>query len=250
MITITSAGNGIIKHIKKLSGHAYRASCQEVLLEGERLVCDSAAYGAELLTVLIREGYTGRVPEAAHCYKVSPALFDVLAETGTPQGILATAKAKQVSLEEIPKGGAIMVCDRIQDPGNVGTILRLCHGAGVDGVVLLRGTADPFNTKAVRASMGSLFAVPIAFADALPRYEGYTSFCGALTPTAASLYATKFPKKTMLIIGNEGEGVSRAILEKTHHVMIPMPGGAESFNAAVAGAVILYEYFRQVNDVR
>ncbi len=250
MITITATGNGIIKQVKKLYSHAGREKSGETVLEGERLVWDSVKYGAKLRTVLLREGYSGRVPECEHIYAVSASVFDNLAETETPQGILAIASMQQLCNADVFRGGLVIVCDRIQDPGNLGTIFRLAHAADADGVVLLRGTVDAYSPKVMRASMGSVFALPSVRADRLPEREGYTAFCGALTDTTKSLYDAEFPKATMLILGNEGEGVSKDILSTSQHLMIPMPGGTESLNVAVAGSVMVYEYYRQVHHVR
>ena len=250
MITISSASNGIIKKVKKLYTAAGRRKSGEIVLEGERLVLDSVKYGAKLGALLLREGYSGRVPQCEHVYKVSASVFDALAETETPQGILATASMPVWEEDAIFRGGLVLVCDRVQDPGNLGTIFRLAHAAAVDGVVLLRGTVDAYSPKVMRASMGSVFAVPSVSMDDLPQKDGYTIFCGALTKTAKSLYDTAFPKASMLVLGNEGEGVNERILSLSEHLIIPMPGGTESLNVAVAGSVMVYEYFRQVHHVQ
>lgn len=251
MIEITSAENQVIKHIRKLSAHLWRQKFGETVLEGERIVNDAAAYGGEVDTVLIREGYTGRIPEARRLYKAPEKLFDALAETVSPQGILATVKYETKAPEEVFKGGLVVLCDRVQDPGNLGTILRTAHAVGADGVVLLKGCADPFAPKTVRSSMGSVFALPIAEADAFYKPEAYTAFCGTLSERSKSLFEAVFPKTTLLILGNEANGASRAVMEASEeHLLIPMPGEAESLNVAAAGAVMMYEYLRQVHYVQ
>ncbi len=250
MLEITSTENQIIKHIRKLSAHAYRKKCGETVLEGERLVNDCAAYGGEIDIVLVREDYTGKIPLCKRTYKTNAKLFDSLSETKTPQGILATAHTKIQTPEDFLKGGLVIVCDRVQDPGNLGTIFRTAHAVGADGIILLKGCTDPFSLKAVRASMGSAFALPVAEEEGLPTLPGYTAFCGTLSDKAFSLYETAFPKKTMLILGNEAGGASEAVIVACEkHILIPMPGGAESLNVAAAGAVMMYEYFRQVGNV-
>ncbi|MBE7024828.1 MAG: RNA methyltransferase [Ruminococcaceae bacterium] len=250
MIEIISAENRIIKHIRKLSGHLWRAKSGETVLEGERIVNDSVAYGAKLEAVLVREDYTGRIPACDRIYKVKTGIFDAVAETKTPQGIMAVCKATYESVEALARGNLIILCDRIQDPGNLGTIFRTAHAVGADGVVLIKGCTDPFAPKTVRSSMGSVFALPIALADDFPTLPGYTTFCGMLSEKAVPLYGASFPKATMLVLGNEAGGVSRSIYEKADkHILIPMPGGAESLNVAAAGAVMMYEYYRQVHYV-
>ncbi len=250
MLEITSTENQIIKHIRKLSSHAYRKKCGETVLEGERLVHDCVAYGGELEAVLIREDYTGKIPSCKRIYKTNAKIFDSLCETKTPQGIMATARVCTGKPEDIVKGGLIVVCDRVQDPGNLGTIFRTAHAVGADGIVLLKGSADPFSLKTVRASMGSVFALPIAEAENMPILPGYTAFCGTLSEKAVSLFETAFPKRSILVLGNEANGASEAVIAACDgHVLIPMPGGAESLNVAAAGAVMMYEYFRQVQHV-
>jgi len=250
MIEITSTENQILRHIRKLSVHSYRAKSGETVLEGERLVCDSARYGGEICSVLVREDYAGKIPLCEKVYKTSAKLFDALTETKTPQGILAIAAAKLRPLEEVARGGLTVVCDRVQDPGNLGTIFRTAHAFGADGVILLKGCVDPFSPKTVRSSMGSVFALPIAQAEEFPRIEGYTAFCGTLSEKAKPLPFVTFPKASMIVLGNEANGASAQVIAASEtHVLIPMPGGAESLNVAAAGAIMLYEYRRQLQDV-
>ena len=250
MIEITSAENQVVKHLRKLSGGAFRKKCGETVLEGERLVNDVVAYGGEVDIVLLREDYAGRVPACRKLYKAPARIFDALSETKTPQGILATAKIKMQNAKDLFRGGLVVLCDRVQDPGNLGTIFRTAHAVGADGVVLMRGCAEPFAPKTVRASMGSAFAVPIAEAEDFIKPAGYTAFCGVLSDKAKPLYAHAFPRKTLLVLGNEANGAAIEIVEASDaHILIPMPGGAESLNVAAAGAVMMYEYIRQVHNV-
>jgi len=240
----------MLKHIRKLYSHAYRVKCEETILEGERIVNDCVRYGGKIHTVLLREDYNGQVPRCQKIYKVPAKLFDTLTETKSPQGILATASVSFVNTDEIFKGGLVVVCDRVQDPGNLGTIFRTAHAVGANGVILLKGCTDPFAPKTVRASMGSVFALSIGVADCLPQSNMYTSFCGTLSQKTISLYDTVFPKATILILGNEANGASDAVIKQSNnHIFIPMPGGAESLNVAAAGAIMMYEYYRQVQYV-
>ncbi len=250
MIEINSTDNQMLKHIRKLYSHVYRVKSGETILEGERIVNDCIKYGGEIHTVFLREDYNGKVPDCQKIYKVPAKLFDTLTETKTPQGILATASASFVNTDKVMRGGLVVVCDRVQDPGNLGTIFRTAHAVGADGVILLKGCTDPFAPKTVRASMGSVFALSIAAEDCLPQSNIYTSFCGTLSSKTISLFNTDFPKATMLILGNEANGASDSVIKQSqNHVFIPMPGGAESLNVAAAGAIMMYEYFRQVQHV-
>ena len=251
MIEITSAENQVIKHIRKLSAHLWRQKYKETVLEGERIVNDVVAYGGEIDTLLIREGYTGRVPEARRVYKAPEKLFDSLTETVSPQGIMATVKYKLAVPEDVFAGGVVIYCDRVQDPGNLGTIFRTAHAVGADGIILSKGCADAFSPKTVRSSMGSVFAIPVLEADSFYKPENYTAFCGTLSDKAKALYDISFPKASMLVLGNEANGASDAVIKASEeHVLIPMPGKAESLNVAAAGAVMMYEYLRQGQYVR
>ncbi len=250
MIEITSTENQVVKHLRKLSMGAFRKKCGETVLEGERLVNDVVTYGGEIDIVLVRENYAGRVPACRKLYKASARIFDAISETKTPQGILATAKSKIQNPEDLFRGGLVVFCDRVQDPGNLGTIFRTAHAVGADGVVLMRGCAEAFAPKTVRASMGSAFAVPIAETECFIKPAGYMAFCGMLSDKAKPLYQHAFPEKTILILGNEANGASDKVLKESDaHILIPMPGGAESLNVAAAGAVMMYEYIRQVRNV-
>lgn len=250
MIEITSTENQILKHIRKLSSHAYRAKCGETVLEGERLVCDSVSYGGEIRTVLVREDYAGKIPPCGNVYKTSVKLFDALTETKTPQGIIATATAVFAPVERVTRGGLVVVCDRVQDPGNLGSVFRTAHAFGADGIILLKGCVDPFSPKTVRSSMGAVFALPTAIAEKLPKPAGYTAFCGTLSEKAEPLPLVTFPKASMIVLGNEANGAGAEVIAASEkHVLIPMPGGAESLNVAAAGAIMLYEYRKQVQYV-
>ena len=144
-----------------------------------------------------------------------------------------------------------VVLDRVQDPGNLGTILRTADAAGMDGVILLKGTVDAFSPKVVRAAMGSLFHLPIvmdveeaAFLEFVASKK--LSLCAtALDATAKPHFAADFCRPSAIVFGNEGSGVSAQILERAEKIYIPMFGEAESLNVAVSSAIVLYEAVRQ-----
>ena len=144
-------------------------------------------------------------------------------------------------------GDKLVLMEAVQDPGNVGTILRTMDAAGFDGAILSTGCADPYAPKALRATMGSIFRVPTlqvrdaaAAAQAL-KAEGYAVIAAALTG-GDFFQREKLPEKLCLIIGNEGAGITReTIAQATHTYRLPMRGGAESLNAAAAAAIMLYD---------
>ena len=179
---------------------------------------------------------------------VTAAVMNALSEQKTPQGIMAT-----VAIRPEPQafsGSLIVAMDGVQDPGNVGTILRTADAAGFDGALLSGACADLYSAKTLRATMGSVFRVPTRRTDDLPaaltamRESGYAVVATELG--GADFYAHCPHEKCVLVIGSEGRGVSpevRAVA--THHLALPMRGGAESLNAAVAAGIMIYEMARQ-----
>lgn len=241
---ITSKENKFYKSIKKLKQKSERDKTGLFLAEGARIALDAVASGcAECLFISERYGvFDTHLP----VYRVSDQMFAQLCETDTPQGILAVCKIRRHSLSRL-SGDTIVLCDGVSDPGNLGTIIRTAECTGVGGIILLKGTADPYSPKVVRSTMGSVFRVPLYFAqpEDLAALQEYTLLATALDGSE-DLYKTDFPEKTAVVIGNEAHGVSRQVLDLAEkHIRIPMEGGAESLNAAVAGAVVLYEIYRR-----
>ena len=184
---------------------------------------------------------------------VSDEVMEKMADTQTPQGILTILKCPQYSEEELlrtPKG-LFLILEDLQDPGNLGTIMRTSEGAGVDGIFMSRGTVDIFNPKTVRASMGSIYRVPFIQIDDLQeimqkmKNNGIHTYAAHL---AGREYYTgcSFDGPTAFLIGNEGNGLSKELSEQADsYVKIPMEGQLESLNAAVATALLIYEAKRQ-----
>ena len=178
---------------------------------------------------------------------VTGAIMQAISEQKTPQGVCCT-----VAIPEEPAeiGGRLIVAmDGVQDPGNVGTILRTADAAGFDGAILSDACADLYSAKTLRATMGSVFRVPVKRTDDLPgqlealKAQGYAVVATELG--GADFYANCPHEKAVLVIGSEGRGVSKAVSETaTHHLALPMRGGAESLNAAVAAGIMIYEMAR------
>ena len=182
-------------------------------------------------------------------YILSQPVINALSDAKTPQGILALcALPKAPSLERM--GEVVVALDDVQDPGNVGTILRTLDAAGFSGLIISKGCADPYAPKTLRASMGAVFRIPIAQTASLPntllelRQNGYAILAGALS--GQPFYQRgQDQRRTCLVIGNEGSGISDEVLAcATKLVRLPMHGGAESLNAAVACAIMLYDLLR------
>ena len=180
---------------------------------------------------------------------VTGAIMQAVSEQKTPQGVCCT-----VAIPEEPQqiGGRLIVAmDGVQDPGNVGTILRTADAAGFDGALLSGACADLYSAKTLRATMGSVFRVPAKRTDDLPaaleelKAQGYAIVATELG--GADFYANCPHDKAVLVIGSEGNGVSQAVRGcATHHLALPMRGGAESLNAAVAAGIMIYEMARKL----
>lgn len=184
-------------------------------------------------------------------YVTTNEIYLYMSGQKTPQGIFLAAKLldKSEKIDRIIVKEKILLLDRIQDSGNLGTIIRTAEAFGIGGIILSEECADPFSPKTLRASMGSAFRMPIAVCALEKAAEelkgnGVALYAAMLDETAERLGEVDFPKKMALVIGNEGQGVRQEIAELCRKVYIPIKG-AESLNAAVAAAVICYEMGKQ-----
>lgn len=255
---ISSTANPHVKHIRSLVGDRKGRRHERLfVLEGVRLIGDALSHGAELvLTLFSPEQLAGtdegsalmpRLGELPQVYPATPAVVAAASDTITPQGVVALARWPR---REAAPTGVTLVLDAVQDPGNVGTLLRTADAVGVAQVLCLRGTADLFSPKVVRAGMGAHFRLAmeqdlgwedvggkLAFVDHV-----YAADAGAHMP----YYAADWRQTVALIVGNEAHGLSddaRSMASKL--ISIPMRGATESLNAAMAGSVILFEALRQ-----
>lgn len=184
---------------------------------------------------------------------VEDSVFRVMSDTQTPQGILSILRQQHYSLEELLKASAplFLVLENLQDPGNLGTILRTAEGAGVTGVLLSRESVDIYNPKVVRSTMGSIFRVPFLYAEDLRetlrvlKSHGIQSFAAHLEGKK-NYDQQDYRSGTAFLIGNESSGLSEELAAcGDTYIRIPMEGQLESLNAAVAAAVLVYEAYRQ-----
>jgi RNA methyltransferase, TrmH family len=194
--------------------------------------------------------------QGIECVAVSEAVLAKCTDTQTPQPVFAVMPKLPWKPESLMKAGSageaalVLVVDGVQDPGNLGTIIRSADAVGATGILLGKGTVDLYNPKTVRSTMGSLFHLPIAQGDLLELLPQASAQGSRVVTTslqgAVSCYDYDFTRPTWIVIGNEGQGVSEAVRELTEdHVLIPMKGNAESLNAAMAATVILFEAVRQ-----
>jgi TrmH family RNA methyltransferase len=259
-IAVTSPSNPVIKEALKLKRKSGRH--EAFLVEGPRLIETAlnadAVFRKVFFTPELSAGEEGRAL-LERLAKKTPQLIETseqalakLADTETPQGIIAVVAYSPFELGRITVKAAplLVVCDGIQDPGNLGTIIRGADAAGADAVVLLPGTCDAFMPKVVRATAGSLFNIPVLYSEtgaflAYTRSKGI-ALCIADARAPLPVYEYDFRKPTAIILGNEAHGVSRLVHNNaTIVVKIPMIGRAESLNAAMAATVLLYEAMRQ-----
>ncbi len=249
---LTSVKNPTIQHIRKLQVQPrYRRKTGLFVIEGARLVGECLASGVRPETMLysgkVDEGLLDNVRESGvDLLEVSDAVMQAAADTQTPQGIIAVVAQLALSLPEVIRFTVIL--DGVRDPGNVGTILRTATAAGADLVILGPGCADPFAPKVVRAGMGAHFRLPVRlldWKDILNLSSGLNMYMADARGEIAYTDAD-FSGPVGLVIGGEAHGAGKAI-EMLHPkgVSIPMPGGTESLNAAVAAGILMFEVVRQ-----
>ncbi len=252
---ITSRDNPHFKELAKLAGSArQRRKSGHALLDGVHLVQSGLAAGVQLQQVYVTAAalhdaeiapLLQRVPAAAVVH-LDDALFAELTELKTPSGILARIEQPQPAVSPAQARFAVLLED-IQDPGNVGSILRSAAAAGCDAAFLSKGCADAWSPKVLRAGMGGHFALAIhESADLLAVAAAFRGKVhAAVLGSAASLYDCELKGSIAFAIGNEGAGLSEGLLAAAHPFTIPMPGRVESLNAAAAAAVCLFEAARQ-----
>ena len=257
MKKITSKDNKIYKLCTRLASRKYRDTYGQFLAEGEKVIRDAVNAGQTLVAVLTEEGYPLEEEKyPCPCIEVEKKLFSQLAQTTTTQGIIAIVEKQNMSREEFcsrigEKSGNVILLDRLQDPGNIGTIIRTADAAGYSGVMTIKGTADLYSPKIVRATAGSLFRMPVFAADSpkeaveILESAGKTILATGFN-TDLYYYDVDMKKNTGLIIGNEGNGISDELMQQAHKIIkIPMDGAIDSLNAAVAAGILMYEAVRK-----
>ena len=250
----------LITMVRNLQQRKGRKRSPYAVAEGLRLIEEALRAGIPFQGAVVSAALskTGRGAElvgelAAHAVpieEVSERTFGQLADTDTPQGVLAVVEPPKFDLDEIvPKSGSpVLVVDGVQDPGNLGALLRTAFGLGVPGVILLRGTADASNAKVLRAAMGASFRLRVARASdrELQSWADRQNVTLWVTSSEGThLGRAKPPARLAIVVGNEGAGVRTEIEQLAQRrVAIPLVRGAESLNVAVAAGIFLYEVKR------
>lgn len=253
METITSRHNPLVAHLRRLaSSGSYRRERGEFLCDSPKLLHEALLHGAELLTVAATRGMAlpDGIPAGVRLVEVPEDVMQLISPAKTPQGVVFTCRLPRTECPQMLTGARYLALDGVQDPGNVGTIIRTADAAGLDGVLLSNQCADVFSPKVLRATMGSIFRMNLRTTDDLPgeltklREKGYSILSSQLDGTPF-YEREKVAEQFALIIGNEGNGVSEQVQQTaTHRVRLPMRGGAESLNAAIAAAIMMYELMR------
>ena len=260
--TVTSSQNRWVKLARSLQRRKARYAERAFLVEGVRFITDALDAGAapSVLFIDAEKEHTALQELAAEAgargarvVPVTSALLRSIADTETPQGVVGIFPFPQLGERENAHDKVtaplILIADGIRDPGNLGTLLRAALGAGANGVYVTAGTTDPFAPKVVRAGMGAHFRLPIAHLDWRapdPRIAGIATRIAATADADIVYDAIDWTAPACVIIGSEADGLSPAAREfATATVRIPLAGGLESLNAAMAGTVILFEAARQ-----
>lgn len=254
---IHSRDNAFIKEVKKLKDKKQRAQKEQFIAEGFRFCSEALMSDFNVSTLFVSENAVDRwksfemekkLQNNTRVYKVTDNILNAICSTETPQGIAAIVGMKKVEVQD--KEGFYVLVDRLQDPGNLGTVIRTAHAAGALGVIVTSGTVDIYNEKTLRSTMGSIFHLPIIEDSCLKnvmklKKNGFKLVVSSLE-TDNNFFDIDLKGKVIITVGNEGNGVSSEVYGiADEKVIIPMPGGAESLNAAVAAAVMMFESVRQ-----
>ncbi|MCH4456421.1 RNA methyltransferase [Staphylococcus haemolyticus] len=242
MEQITSAQNSKIKNANKLKKKRNRDKTGQALIEGIHLIEEAYQSGIVIKQLFVIE--PNRTDEALKDYaeetfEINMKVAESLSGTITPQGFFAVIEKPKY---DVTQAKQVLLIDRIQDPGNLGTLIRTSDAAGIDLIVMEKGTADPYQDKVLRASQGSVFHIPVITADLKTFIADFNGpVYGTALENAQPYKEVASQDIFALLLGNEGEGVNKALLNETsQNLTIPIYGKAESLNVAIAGSILLY----------
>lgn len=242
---ITSRHNENVVRLRKLaSSRKFRRESSEFICEGIKLFREAVTWGADIKTIFISDELDDTIPEKFKCHRVSRDIIEYVSAQKNPQNIIFTCSIKP-KREFLNIKSANILLENIQDPGNLGTILRSADAFGIKSVMLLGECADPYNSKTVRASMGAVFRSNIAeisYSD-LECFiaDGMVLYGASLGESSRSILDVNL-KNVTVAIGNEGNGLSKEILNIcSEHIIIPIKPDCESLNAGTAAAIVMWE---------
>lgn len=256
-VLIESVQNKLVKKIKSLQQRKNREKEGLFVVEGVRFV-NEIPQSSNILYIAVSHTFQKMndisvYEKRSQVFVFSDTVFDTICDTQHTQGIIAICKKNTIALSEyvLNEKGFYILAENIQDPGNLGTMIRTADACNADAVFLSKGCVDLYNAKVLRSTMGSLFHLPIFqnvdFIEYIHHMKQKNIMLFAAHLKAQKYYYnTDFHKGCALVIGNEGKGITNEIAQKCHEfVKIPMVGKAESLNASVAAGVLMYEVVRQ-----
>lgn len=258
-IRIESRENSLVKRLVRLSNdRKFRKEMQEMVCEGEKMLGEALSSGMDIHDILLAEDAeldTALLRQAegqgAKLYICPSSLLGKVSNVKTPQGVVFSCERPVAELCVLQDAKRLMVLEGLQDPGNLGTIIRTADAFALDGIILCEGCVDPTSPKVVRATMGAAFRMPIAAAPleqtvAFLREQNMPLYAAALSESSVPLTHVDLTRAAVMI-GNEGRGITKkAAALCTQQIIIPMDGRAESLNASVAASIIMYEMSRKV----
>lgn len=257
--SVISTGSGKqIKNIIQLQNKAKARNEQRVFIAEGLRICSEIPKDM-LVKIYINETMKQQIDNGSAAMEfedyeiVANNVFKDMAQTMSPQGILAVVKQPVYSFEKMlfPGKKTLLFLEDVRDPGNLGTIIRTAEGADVDGIIMSKGTVDLFNPKVIRSTMGAVFRMPFVYVDDIKEAiitakEKDVRFYGAHLKGKEDYAGITYPLRSAVIIGNEANGITDATADMADElVKIPMTGSVESLNAGVAAAVFMYEIYRQ-----
>lgn len=263
MDLIKSKSNSIIKELKSLHLKKYRYKYKKYFLEGIRSVNECLKSNSNIDYILFADSlfetngglnlFKDISKTNIRIFKTTNDIIKSVSDTNNPQGIIAVVKIKEYSIDSLinEDNNLIIILDRIQDPGNLGTIIRTCDAFDVDGVIISEGSADLYNPKTIRATMGSIFHIKTAFSKNIIEVVNYLktkniSIMATALNDSIEISKVNLRNNIAIIIGNEANGVNEKLLNIVDKkIKIPMNGNAESLNAAIAASLVIYEANRQ-----
>ena len=276
--TVTSAQNKYVSLARSLAAKKAREKEKRFRFDGVKLMCEAVKQGVNIELALVAESELSSVVQKAEklygikdnelnfpVIRVADHLFERLSEEQAPEGVICIAEYMselhsdicEGDVERMDRGERILLLESVRDPANVGAIVRVAAAFGVDRLIISSDCADIYNSKTLRASMGTLFSTRVDRADDLTAVvgelcaSGRRVFAAALNRSAHVLGELEIVDGDCVIIGNEGHGLSNEIIEAcTGSVFIPMSAQVESLNAATAAAVLVWEFFGSANGRR
>ena len=249
MEKITSRGNSVCNHIRKLGkDRKYREDNREFLCDGLKLLNEAVKSKVDIITVLTAEKLPFDIPANTRVYCADEDIIDSLSPLKNSQGLLFTCRINEPYDSDYRHGNHILL-DNIQDPGNVGTIIRSAHAFGIESVILTESSADIYNPKSVRATMGAIFRqrfVRKTLNEINSIKQNGVKFIGTSNDNSSTDIEQADLRDSVLILGNEGKGISDELMALCDKMIkIPLSPDCESLNVAIAASIVMWEISRR-----